>query len=251
MYMSFLPRIQLRPDPSVVEVFALGTGVLIAITLFHSAQLGRIVRAQRNLGKRLLMNVKPPWRSSVQFGFAIMAVAIVHGIDVGIWAFLLYVTGLIPSGHASIYSAASTYTTLGDLPLGPGWRDLSPLVAMSGLLTFAWTTAAMYNVLIFHHSLQDQLRENYDRKLAMRADLREELHTIKQAEAEREKAETSAERQEAAGKSFLERWHMRREERARRRVLRDQSLREVEEKFRQERAAEKKIYQPPKDGPRI
>ena len=120
MYMSFLPRIQLRPDPSVVEVFALGTGVLIAITLFHSTQLGRIVRAQRNAGKRLLVNVKPPWRSSIQFGSAIMAVAIVHGIDVGIWAFVLYVTGLIPGGHASIYSAASTYTTLGDLPLGRG-----------------------------------------------------------------------------------------------------------------------------------
>ncbi len=251
MYMSFLPRIQLRSNPSVVEVFALGTSVLIAITLFHSSQLGRIVRAQRNSGKRLLVNVKPPWRSSFQFGSAIMAVAIVHGIDVGVWALVLYVTGLIPSGHASIYFAASTYTTLGDLPLGPGWRDLSPIVAMSGLLTFAWTTAGMYNVLILYQSLRDQLRENYDRKLAMRADLREEQHTIRRAEAEREKTATSAERQQEAGRSFLERWHMRRGERARRRVLRDQSLREVEEKFRQERAAEKKIYQTPKDGPRI
>jgi len=251
MYMSFLPRIQLRPYPSVVEVFALGTSVLIAISLFHSSQLGRIVRAQRNSGNRLLVNVKPPWRSSIQFGSAIMAVAILHGIDVGIWAFLLYVTGLIPVGHACIYFAASTYTTLGDLPLGPGWRDLSPIVAMSGLMTFAWTTAGMYNVLIFHHSLRDQLRENYDRKRAMRADLRAEQRTIRRAEAEREKTGTSAERQQEAGTSFLERWHMRREERARRRVLRDQSLREVEEKFRQERAAEKEIYQPPKNGPRI
>ena len=251
MYMFFLPYIHLRPYPSLAEVFALGTTVLIAITLFHSSQLGRIVRAQRNLGNRLLVNVEPPWRSSIHFGSAIMAVAILHGVDVGIWAFLLYVTGLIPSGHASIYFAASTYTTLGDLPLGPGWRDLSPIVAMSGLMTFAWTTAGMYNVLIFHHSLRDQLRENYDRKLAMRADLREELHTIKQEGEERGKAGTSAERQQEAGKSFLERWHMRREERARRRVVRDQSLREVEAKFRQERAAEKEIYQPPKDGPRI
>lgn len=58
MDMSFLPRIQLRPNPWVVEVFALGTSVLIAITLFHSSQLGRIVRAQRNSGKWLLVNVK-------------------------------------------------------------------------------------------------------------------------------------------------------------------------------------------------
>ena len=176
MHMSFLQRIQLRPNPSVVEVFALGTSVLIAITLFHSSQLGRIVRAQRNSGNRLLVNVQPPWRSSIQFGAAIMAVAIVHGIDVAVWAFVLYVTGLIPDGHTSIYSAASTYTTLGDLPLGRGWRDLSPIVAMSGLMTFAWTTAGTYNVLILYQRLQDQLLDNYDHKLAMRADLRDELH---------------------------------------------------------------------------
>ena len=93
MYMFLLPYIHLRPYPSLAEVFALGTSVLIAITLFHSSQLGRIVRAQRNSGNRLLWNVEPPWRSSIHFGSAIMAVTILHGVDVGIWAFLLYVTG--------------------------------------------------------------------------------------------------------------------------------------------------------------
>lgn len=92
MYISLLPHSDLRPNPSLAEVFALGTSVLIAITLFHSSQLGRIVRAQRKSGNRLLVNVKPPWRSSIQFGSAIMAVAILHGIDVGIWAFVLCVT---------------------------------------------------------------------------------------------------------------------------------------------------------------
>ena len=47
---------------------------------------------------------------------------------------------------------------------------------MSGLLTFALTTAGTYNVLILYQRLQDQLRDNYDHKLAMRADLRDELH---------------------------------------------------------------------------
>jgi hypothetical protein len=249
--MLSIPHIELQPNPSVLKVFALGAGVLTAIMLFHGSQLGRIVRAQRRSGKRLLENALPPWRSSIDFGAAIIGVVILHTVDVGAWAFVLYATGLIPNSHASIYFTASTYTTLGGLPLGPGWRDLSPIVAMSGLLSFAWTTAAMYNLLVFHHALVDELREEYARKMQMRAELRSDLRAVREHEAGQERVDKAAARQLEGGKTFFERWRMRRDERTRLQALREQARRDADELFRKERDAEKKIYQPPDDKPKI
>jgi len=251
MYLYFLPRFELQPQPSLLEVFALGAGILTVITLFHSSQLGHIVRAQRKAGQRLLENAQPPWRSSFSFGTAIVRVVILHAIDVGVWAMTLYVTGLIPDSHSSIYFAASTYTTLGDLPLGPGWRDLSPMVAMSGLLTFAWTTAAMYNVLIFHHNLVDELRDEYAQKMRMRAGLRANLREVWQHEADAERDAMATVRELESGKRFFERWRIRREQKAKLHELRDRARHDADEKFRNERAAEKQIYQPPKDPTKL
>jgi|SRR6516162_8332351 hypothetical protein len=251
MYLLFFPRFAFQADPPLLEVFALGAGVLTLITLFHGSQLGHIVRGQRSSGKKLLINARAPWRSSINFGTAIVRVVILHAIDVGVWAFVLYITGLIPNLHASIYSAASAYTTQGTLPLGSGWRDLSPLVAMTGLLTFAWTTAAMYNLLVFHHALVDELRDGFDRKMKMRSDLRKELREVRHGEADVEHAMRAAEREMEAGKGFLERWHLRRDETAKEHEPRENARRDAEERVWKEREAEKGIYKPPEDKPQI
>jgi len=49
-----IPDLQLRPDPPMLEVYALGAGVLVAITLLHGGGLGYIVRGYRRRAKRLL-----------------------------------------------------------------------------------------------------------------------------------------------------------------------------------------------------
>jgi hypothetical protein len=251
MSLLFLPRFQLQTDPSLLEVFALGASVLTLITLFHGSQLGHIVRTHRRLGKKSLEKARPPWNASIHFGIAIVNVVVLHAIDVGVWAFVLYITGLIPSAHASVYYTSSSYTTLGSLPLGPGWRDLSPMVAMTGLLTFAWTTAAMYNLLVFHHALVDELRDEFARKMKMRSDLHQELRDIGHEEARVERTMRAAERELEAGKGFLERWHLRRDESEKEREPREQARRDAEEQFHKEREAEKHIYKPPEDKPQI
>jgi hypothetical protein len=251
MSLLLLPRIQLQTDPSLLEVFALGVSVLTLITLFHGSQLGYIVRTHRRLGKRSLENARPPWNASIHFGIAIVNVVVLHAIDVGVWAFVLYITGLIPDSHASVYFTASSYTTLGTLPVGHGWRDLSPMIAMSGLLTFAWTTAAMYNLLVFHHALVDELRDEFSRKMKMRSDLRKEMRDIRHDEARVERTMRAAERELEAGKGFLERWRLRRDESAKEREPRENARRDAEERRRKEREDEKGIYKPPEDKPKI
>jgi hypothetical protein len=61
----------------------------------------------------------------------------------------------------------------------------------------------------------------------------------------------AAERELEAGKGFLDRWHMRRDEAAKEREPREKARRDAEERFREEREAEKEIYKPPEDKPQI
>ena len=67
---------------------------------------------------------------------------------------------LIPNIHDAVYFAANTYTSLGygDVPLSVDWRELSPLMAMSGLFTFACTTSQLYAVIGSYQETVAELR---------------------------------------------------------------------------------------------
>ena len=40
------------------------------------------------------------------------------------------------------------------------WRELSPIMAMCGLFTFAWTTGEMFNIAQSQHQLAADLSEH-------------------------------------------------------------------------------------------
>ena len=253
MFSPSLSHLQLRPDPPMLEVYALGAGVLVAITLLHGAGLGYTVRSYRRAAQRLLQNASQPWRASLLFGCAILLMLILHTIDACIWALVLRSTGLVSDIRSSLYFTANSYTTLGygNVPLGVGWRELSPIMAICGLFTFGWTTSVMFNVVGYHNDLLDELKDEYARKLRMRSNLRAEVRVIHRHESESEKAEEIAERKQEAGKTFFQRFRMRREERKKRYLLRDQATHEARDAFRKEREAEKDIYRPPDQTPKV
>jgi len=86
-----LPYLQLKPDPPILEVYALGAGVLVTITLLHGGGLGHIVRSYRRGAKRLLQKASHPWRASLLFGWSILLMLTLHTIDTCIWALVLLV----------------------------------------------------------------------------------------------------------------------------------------------------------------
>jgi hypothetical protein len=51
------------------------------------------------------------------------------------------------------------YTTFGygNVDLGEHWRNISPIIGMSGLFTFAWTTSSPVDVVRAHTGLLGQL----------------------------------------------------------------------------------------------
>ena len=109
----WLPTFPVRPDPPLLEVFAIGAAVLVGVTLVHGSILGRIVRDYHRGAKRLLEHASHPFWASLRFGRAVLLMLVLHIVGMGIWATMLTRLGLIPDPRTSLYFTANSYTTLG------------------------------------------------------------------------------------------------------------------------------------------
>ena len=215
MLAPWIPTYPVRPDPPLLEVFAIGAAVLVCVTLVHGSVIARIVRDYHHGARRLLQHANHPFWASMRFGRSVLLMLVLHIVDMSIWASVLTRLDLIPDARTSLYFTANSYTTLGygGMPLGFGWRELGPMMAISGLFTFAWTTGVMFNVVGYQRQLIDQLVVEFARKKQLHRELLAELSALRRKEAEQEKLAVAAERQSEADKSLFRRFQMRWEER--------------------------------------
>ncbi len=247
MLEPWIPTFSVRQDPSLLEVFAIGATVLVSVTLVHGSVLSQIVRDYRRGAKRLLEHANHPFWASVRFGRSVLLMLVLHIVDMSIWATVLTRLGLITDARASLYFTANSYTTLGygGMPLGSGWRELGPMMAISGLFTFAWTTGVMFNVVGYQRQLMEQLADEFARKKQLHRELLAELSAIRRKETQQEKLALAAERQSEAGNSIFRRVQMRWAERKELRALRHAAMKQAAEALEKERQARAKLYQPP------
>jgi voltage-gated potassium channel len=73
---------------------------------------------------------------------------LLHLSEVLVWAFFFNWKDCFPTLSQNYYVALMDYTTLGsnyDLP--QAWRLLEGMIAICGLLTFAWTTSVLLSVV--------------------------------------------------------------------------------------------------------
>jgi hypothetical protein len=247
MSAPWLPSFTVASNPPLLEVFAIGAAVLVTITLVHGSVLGYIVRDYRHGARRLLEHADHPFWASLQFGRAVLLMLVLHVVDMCIWAIMLNRLGLVPDVRNSLYFTANSYTTLGygAMPLGMGWRELSPMMAISGLFTFAWTTSVMFNVVGFQHELTEQLAEEFARKKQLHRNLLAELSALRRHESEQERLAVAAERSQETGKPWRERVQMRWAERKEKYALRRAAMKQAADALSREREAKAKIYQPP------
>jgi hypothetical protein len=242
-----VPYFPVRPDPPLLEVFAVGATVLVAITLVHGAILGFIVRDYHRGAKRMLQNANHPFWASVQFGRAVLLMLVLHLLDMAIWAGILNHLQLVRNARDSFYFTANSYTTLGygDVPLGIGWRELSPMIAITGLFTFAWTTGVMFNVVGYQRELTDQLENEFARKRQLHRNLLAELNALRVQEASQERGAIAAEHAREVGQSFIQRWKLRWMQRKELSEIRQAAMAQAAAALEREREAKGKIYQPP------
>jgi hypothetical protein len=247
----WIPTYPVRSDPPLLEVFSIGAAVLVGVTVVHGSVLGRIVRDYHRGAKRLLEHANHPFWASMQFGRAVLLMLVLHIVDMTIWATVLTRLNLIPDLRTSLYFTANSYTTVGfgGVPLGFGWRELGPMMAICGLFTFSWTTGVMFNVVGYQRQLIDQLTEEFARKKQLHRVLVADLSALRRKEADQEKAAVAAEHLSEEGQSLFHRFQIRWAERKELYDIRRTAMAQAKEALERERLARAKIYQPPPHVP--
>jgi hypothetical protein len=218
--------------------------------LFHGAGLHWILVLQ-NRGERRLRVAKPHLIAvALLFGWSVFLMLDLHIVEVLIWAFALNVMGLIAHTYDAIYFCANSYTTLGmgKVDVGDHWRIISPIIGISGLFTFAWTTSALVDVVASNRRLLNLLEDEREQELHMRFAMRKAQWDAVKTEGQAERAEKEKARNSAAGSSLSQRLKIWRDERKMVAELRRQKVAEIEDLRRQERLQEKELRPKPADG---
>jgi hypothetical protein len=70
-------------------------------------------------------------------------IVLVNVTEISVWAAFYVWRGALENAHAAFYYALVNYTTLDSGYLPQRWRLLEGILAMSGLLTFAWSTGIL------------------------------------------------------------------------------------------------------------
>jgi hypothetical protein len=240
-----MPTLLDRIPDEFKPIAALGIGafVLVFIALFHGAGLHRILLWQRRGERRLRLGRPRLVAASFLFGWSVFLMLDLHIVEVLIWAFFLNHLGLIVHAYDAIYFCANCYTTLGmgKVDVGEHWRTISPIIGISGLFTFAWTTSALVDVVASNRRLIDQLVDEREQEMHMRFSLRRKVWDALRAERDAERAVKEETKTAAAGSSFIQRLGIWREERKRVAELRREKLAELKDLRRQERLKEREV----------
>ena len=122
-----------------------GVGTLIASLLIHG--VGMLYVQRRNRDFRTL----PPLglRREAAFSLLVLVLVLTHVVEVLVWAAALIAVDAMALFRDAYYYVAVTYTTLGyaEGTLPAQWRILAPMMAMSGVFAFGWTTSVLFAVV--------------------------------------------------------------------------------------------------------
>ena len=249
--MTTLPELLAKiPDESKpMAALAIGSVTLVIIVLLHGAGIhAMLVLHTRRL--RRLRTGRPRLVTAVfLFGWAVFLMLALHIAGFALWAYALLFLGLVPHAYDAINFAANAYTTLGfgNVDLTNHWRIIAPVIGISGLFTFAWTTSVLANIVSSHRELMELLEKEREREFEMRSSLREEIWKSLESERSAERVAKSKEKTEEAGASFLMRIRAWKELKKRVKELREARDAEILELRRKERANEEKLG--PGDSP--
>src|SRR5271169_1090244 len=144
------------------------------------------------------------------FGIAVFLLLTLHIIGLIVWAVVLTHLGLISNAKDAIYFCANAYTTLGygQVDLDPQYRIISPIIGISGLFTFAWTTSALVNIVRAHDTLLEVLENERAKEKQLRGNLRLAVNEARSRERGAERQEHNEAIQEFAGTSLLRHWQL-------------------------------------------
>jgi hypothetical protein len=240
-----IPTLLAKIPDEYKPMAALGVGslMLVGLALFHGVGLHIISIQQRRRQRRLRLGRPSLAAGAVLFGWSVFLMLALHVVEIMMWAFVIIHIGFVKHASDAIYYCANAYTTLGmgSLDLDKNWRSLSPIIAISGLFTFAWTTSALVDVVASNGRLLEQLEDEREREMEMRFALRKEEWDVLKTERSEALSEREKTRTKLSGLSFFQRRKILQEERKREEEFRRAARVQIEGLRQKERQNEEKL----------
>jgi hypothetical protein len=145
------PNAIVRHKCEMIVQFSVSTAMLILCVILHGAGLASLSRAVR--GERAaerLRHIDALSPRGVVFTLAVvLAIFILHGIEIWLFAFLYLATGAVSSLPDALYFSTISYSTVGysDTHVAPAWRLIGPFQSVLGMILLGWSTAFFFRVL--------------------------------------------------------------------------------------------------------
>lgn len=226
-----------------VAALGIGAVILVVLVLFHGISLHRILVQFKRAEMRLRAGRPHLWRAAILFGWSVFLMLCLHILEITSWAFALVHLGLILRATDAIYFCANAYTTLGygTVDLGVNWRNISPIIAISGLFTFAWTTSSLVSIVTSYLRLVEQLEAERLQELDLRTAARKAEWGLLNKEKDAEQALREKTRERARAVGFFERRKIWRQERRDEKTMRAEEHAEFEAIRSKENQDEEKL----------
>ena len=131
-----------------------GGTVLIFVVMFHAFWIRLITGAFLKRSQRH-GPVASLWRADLLFALTVMALLALHLGEVIVWSAALILGGIVTDWSKAAYFAANCYTALGEpFNLAHEWRIVPPIIAISGIFTFAWTASVLVNFVARYNDMR-------------------------------------------------------------------------------------------------
>lgn len=124
---------------------SVSTVMVFATVIFHGFGLALLGRALRGEAQVERMHHIPALSLRTVFFTLCLVVAIfvLHGIEIWVYAALYLMIGAIPTLETSVYFSTISYAGIGfdDRYIDPAWRLVAAIEGINGFLLLGWSTA--------------------------------------------------------------------------------------------------------------
>ena len=124
---------------------SVSTVMVFATVIFHGFGLALLGRALRGEAQVERMHHIPALSLRTVFFTLCLVVAIfvLHGIEIWLYAALYLMIGAIPTLETSVYFSTISYAGIGfdDRYIDPAWRLVAAIEGINGFLLLGWSTA--------------------------------------------------------------------------------------------------------------
>lgn len=151
---------QALPVPDLL----LGGSVMLLVVMFHAFWI-RVITNEFFKREEIVKSRAWTGYADTWFALLICMLLTLHLGEVLIWTVTLVASGIVPDWAKAAYFAANSYTALGEpFALPHSWRLVAPIMAISGIFTFAWTASILVDLVKRYNDVRSAQLEQHRHK---------------------------------------------------------------------------------------